>query len=208
MKNLRKEYQATSFANTSLIQRSNWPGHKLKILPQFKQPTQVYQLNLYTLKKEFITYVCLDDPQQQKIIAKYQKFSAQKVAEETGRLQQKMALARSFAINKLGLYNWDRLQKEKNRIRFVADFDFQQAADCNDIVVFLITDLQGASVIHFYREAWNHFSIDPTVNNRRVAVLPKNKTAIVSQEQMAKIDWQKVKKEKKYTKSSRLLRLK
>jgi len=170
-----------------------------------ERPKQAYQLTVRTLKKEFITYVYAYDPRTQQILAKYRQFRARKLAEETGRQHQESALVRTFKIKKFGLYNWDILLFVKDRVTFEADFDFQQATDYNDVVVFLITNARGRVVIPFVTETWNQFSVDPQALNRLVAVLPNNKLAVFSQAEMDKIDWQKIKQTGKYKFKMRVL---
>ena len=173
-------------------------GYSIKFLPEYARPDQVYQLTLRTPIKEFITYVYADDPRLQELIEEYRKFKKEMMTEEVKRKRREKTLMRSFAVNKFGIYNWDKILKREGAMLFAASFDFQQATDYNDIVVFLVTKNQGNAVIPFSANVWDRFAIDPKMPNRLVAVLPNNKLAVFSQAAMDKIDWQKIKKKGKY----------
>ena len=177
-------------------------GQFVYLLPEIPCPEQVYQLTLRTAKKEFITYVYLNDPkllkQTKEALKKYERFQKRKITEEVKRQKRQGQLIRSFSLKKFGIYNWDKLLKQEGRILFAASFDFKQSTDYNNITVFLITQLRGPSVITYYGPGLEKFAIDRTLPNRLVAVWPNNKLAVFSQADIDKVDWQKVKATKKY----------
>lgn len=185
----------------------------LQLSPLLPRPRQVYQLNLHSPKKEFITYIYLDTSTakllQQKTTAlwqaiatmggEYRKEVQRKTEEINKRYEQETNLIRTFTVKKFGIYNCDRRFLIQEPVTFAASFDFGQTVEQNNSILFLITNVNGPALIRYYHSMIKEFRVDPKAPNQIVAILPKNKIAVVSKAQMAKVDWEKVKKDKKYT---------
>lgn len=192
--------------------------------PVYPRPEKAYQLRLRNGQKEFFTCVWLDSPtlkllqkrrsrrlkkirkeaRRQKRILKKQRKEAKRqekeFRQEAKRQEKEGALIRHFKIKRMGLYNWDRLLARKNMAVFQASFDFaQKITSYHQIKVFWITNLNGNAVIGFNEGEWKRFRVDPRLPGKLVAVLPEDKIALFSQEQMKAVDWQKVKTKGKYT---------
>jgi hypothetical protein len=174
-----------------------WTGKKCEIIPIVKKEKNVRQLTLRTDKEEFQTYIYMDEKTSQ-IVNKYYTFRAKKIAEEKEREEEEEKTIRTFKVANFGIYNWDKLIALENRIYFAADFQFETPTEYNNITIFLITNLNGNAVIKYYRDAWQTFSIDPSVANKIIAILPGNKIATFSSEDLKKIDWANVKKNGNY----------
>ncbi len=157
----------------------------------------VYQMTLSNKNKIFRSYVYLNEETRRKL-EKYNTFRLRKRLEEKNRRQAECSLLRSFEVKQFGIYNWDRIQKMDGRISFTAEFDFGESTELNQITTFLITDLNGVSVVKYYEGTWDKFSVDPKSKNMIVAVLPRNRIAVFSKEDFEKIDWDKVKQEKRF----------
>ena len=191
----REDYQYLAGDSVRLIH----PNYEQGIFyPLRNRPKQVYQLSLFNNDKSFITYVYLDN-KTKKRITKYQNRLLDSLRKEVKVEMRQRELIRSVQVENMGLYNWDRLIQNGSRIQFQADFDFGDAQVFKETKVFLIAQLNGNVVIPFDQNAWNTFSVDPTLTERLVAVLPEDKIAIFSQKQMKAINWQKVKTEGKHT---------
>jgi hypothetical protein len=171
---------------------------KCVVSPLFNRGEDMYQLTLRTDSLEFFTYVYLDK-QSKELISTYNSFKAKRINSENDRRKEEVKFVRRFELAKFGLYNWDKVIDQPNRIAFEADFKFDIPTDFNHITIFMITELNGKAVIKFYKEAWRKFSIDPTVNNKLVAVLPDNRIALFTNDDLKKINWEEVRKNKKYS---------
>ncbi len=163
--------------------------------PFFNLNPRLYQLNLYTKKEGFITYVYLNDLDLQKI-NQYNSVLIRRANDEKDRQQRETMMVRRFKINQFGLYNWDKLLKEENLLIIKASFDFGTPVEYSDMNVYLITDLDGKAVIRYSERTWENFRISPDLRNKLIAILPENKIAIFSQEDFEKIDFEKVKIDK------------
>ncbi|MCP4443014.1 MAG: hypothetical protein GY810_29260 [Aureispira sp.] len=189
-----------SWGSSSLSFNACWKtvGKLRKLAQTTELPPNVYQLNLHTKDKEFTTYIYLSEADLE-IINRYNASRMKKANEELDRQEQEIKVLRQFAIQDFGIYNWDKVYKNENRIQLAADFDFGQTVDYNNITVFLITELNGRAIIKYYEGSWNKFTFDPTVPNQLLAVLPKNKIAVFTEEDFKALDIDKIKTSKAYT---------
>jgi len=171
---------------------------KVSLHPLFERKgANVYQLIIRTSKSEFITYVLLDE-QTKEQIDNYTGLLMGRLNKEKERREKEYKFIRRMSVSNFGIYNWDRLIKEKNRIFVRADFKFDIPVELNDVTVFLVTDFNGKSVIKFYKNTWDQFSFNPDVPNQLVAILPDNKIARFTQDDFNKIGIERVKQDKKY----------
>lgn len=101
---------------------------------------------------------------------------------EKARLEKQAELFRTFQVDNLGIYNYDRQLKLKDRIELFADFNFDEKAfaDVNKIDVFLITG-NNKAVVHYPQYNWKLFAYSPSADNKLVAVLPNDKIAVYTQ---------------------------
>ena len=95
---------------------------------------------------------------------------------------------RSFQVQGFGIYNYDILMKTRDLIPVLANFDFGTGVPANlrdDIIVFLVTG-NGRAVVKFPPSDWKKMRLDPNLDNSFVAVLPGNKMAVISKEEVKK----------------------
>ena len=78
--------------------------------------------------------------------------------------------------------------KTRDLIPVLANFDFCTGVPANlrdDIIVFLVTG-NGRAVVKFPPSDWKKMRLDPNLDNSFVAVLPGNKMAVISKEEVKK----------------------
>ena len=98
------------------------------------------------------------------------------------------AFVRSFQIQGFGVYNYDILMKFKNAIPVLANFDCGTDIPANlrrEISVYLVSG-NGRMVVNYPPSDWHKFRIDPDMESSIVAVLPGNKLATLSGEDIKK----------------------
>ncbi|MEO1259458.1 MAG: hypothetical protein AAFZ15_11705 [Bacteroidota bacterium] len=171
---------------------------QFKLCDTFKLEKHVVQLTLQSSEKYFTTYVYLDESAK-KTVDSFEQFRIDQIIAEKKRKKEEAQMIRRFEIAEFGLYNWDRLIKQEGRVRFLANFEFDESTYYNDVSVFLITDLTGPCVVKFDKTNFDKFSIDPKAENKLLAVLPENKVAVFSKEAMKNIDWEKVRQDGEFT---------
>ena len=106
------------------------------------------------------------------------------------RVKQMADVYRTFNINQFGLYNWDKMMKEKGNVVVEAQFDFN--AHINDKLTTLdVIYISGdnRSVITFPKLSWDKMALMPDDKARLFTVLPDNKIAIFTPQQYAKLDF-------------------
>lgn len=120
--------------------------------------------------------------------------------QELKRQETEAALLRTFSINQLGIYNWDRMYKEPQYIPLTADFVFDKykVNDFNDITIFFITD-DGHTVVKLPKDDWDRFAFNPDKENKIIAVLPEDKVACFGSGDFKNLDIAGIKKDGKYT---------
>lgn len=124
----------------------------------------------------------------------YQKKLEFKKAEKE-RLAKQADMFRTFEVQNMGIYNYDRQLKLEDRIDLLVDFDFggQGDSDINKIEIFLITG-NGKAVVHYPKYNWNLFAFSPSSDNKLIAVLPHDKIAVFSQKDFNALDLKQFKK--------------
>lgn len=123
----------------------------------------------------------------QQRLADYKKKLASATEAQAFRDDQK-AFVRSFQIQGFGVYNYDILMKFKNAIPVLANFDFGTDIPANlrrEISVYLVSG-NGRMVVNYPPSDWHKFRIDPDMESSIVAVLPGNKLATLSGEDIKK----------------------
>lgn len=163
----------------------------------FRLDTFIYQLLLRKGKKEFISYVYLDDADLQSI-NKYYSYRAKRINKERDRQNEELSTIRRFKLNKFGIYNWDKLIKNAELLFFAATFEFDVPVDFNHITIFHVTEINGRVVIKYDQRASPNFAFNPNAPNMLVAILPDNKTAVFDKEDFRSINIDQITKERAY----------
>ncbi|MCB9284628.1 MAG: hypothetical protein H6563_11175 [Lewinellaceae bacterium] len=118
-----------------------------------------------------------------------------KIEEETQRMQMMASVMRSFEVSELGIYNWDKLMKESNRVLVDADFKWpvEVNEDLANIEVVLITG-DNKGVVKYPPYSWDALALVPDPNARFFAVLPGNRIAIYPPADFKTIDFEALRK--------------
>ena len=173
-----------------------WTEGRWGVLKHEKGNDYVYSMVLKNEGKEFSVRVRAIMPLStlfafppEKWQNEYEAIMA-KVEEERKRSQMMASLLRSFEVDQLGIFNWDKLLKESERVMVNADFAWPvQVNDrLNVIEVVLITG-DNRSVIKYPSYSWDALALLPDPDARFFAVLPGNQVAIYPPEQFSKIDF-------------------
>lgn len=135
---------------------------------------------------------------EEKFKAYEEKLAFKKAEKE--RLQKQADLLRTFQVQNMGIYNYDRQLKLEDRVELFVDFDFggNMDKDINNVEVFLITG-NGNAVVHYPKSDWHLFAFSPSADNKLVAVLPNDKVAIFSQKDFNALNLSKFKKGERST---------
>lgn len=110
--------------------------------------------------------------------------------EKRKRMEQQAAVIRSFEIAGFGIYNYDKLLKEPNRIDIIADFKLKGFDDL-DWVICLPDD--GKTVIKYPKLNWNLVTLLPNNKAQFLTILPDKSVGIYSVEEYAAIKFDELK---------------
>ncbi len=116
----------------------------------------------------------------------------QKVRKEQERLKQIADVYRTFEINKLGLYNWDKLMKANDAVVLEADFTFPTAFN-EKLTTLDVVYISGdnRSVITFPKISWDKLALVPDAGGRLFVIMPDNKVALYPVPQYSKLQFDK-----------------
>lgn len=137
--------------------------------------------------------------QNKSTIQKYDYAHIKEVEREMQKVRMESNLIRSFEIDKLGIYNWDKVYKPSDAIQLTADFDFELESDKEEAHIFLITGDKQNIVIRCKPENLENFYFEPNMSNQIISILPNDRIAVFKKEDFDKLDYEKIKKEKRYT---------
>ncbi|MBK7407236.1 MAG: hypothetical protein IPJ40_03595 [Saprospirales bacterium] len=114
-----------------------------------------------------------------------------KIEEETQRMEMMASVMRSFEVSELGIYNWDKLMKESDRVLVDADFTWPVEVNegLSNIEVVLITG-DNKGVVKYPSYSWDALALVPDPNARFFAVLPGNRIAIYPPADFKTIDFE------------------
>ncbi|MBU0764668.1 MAG: hypothetical protein KJ607_07530, partial [Bacteroidetes bacterium] len=113
------------------------------------------------------------------------------VEEEEARLRLQADVFRTFEIEKFGIYNYDKLQKEENSIRVLANFIFRDIRNEKLTGIDMVFCIPGdnKTVIKYPKEDWGRIVLIPDQSMRFLAVLPGNRIAVYSAEKYRSISF-------------------
>jgi len=113
-----------------------------------------------------------------------------KINEEIERLKVMAEVYRTFEVNQFGIYNYDKMWSNENRVDLAADFKFdaQVNEELSSIeIIYLPGD--DRTVIKWPQDVWSRLKIVPSEKARIFAVLPGNKLAIFPSAKFAQINF-------------------
>ncbi len=120
---------------------------------------------------------------------KEKKFNESVVASnlESSRLETETKLVRSFTVNKMGIYNCDRIYNEPDALVVSAKFKFDKDIE-NNVSQIRVYHICGNDVIYYYPTDIYNFKFNPDKENKLVAVLPGNKLAVFTSDDFKNLD--------------------
>lgn len=121
----------------------------------------------------------------------------EKLKKQLDELQEKEGLQaatiRSFEMVGFGIYNYDKLMKEKDRIEILADFRVQNMGNPLDFVFCLPED--NKTVIKYPKSDWEKVNLLPNNAARFITFLPNNTVGLYAAEQYQSIDFDAVRQQ-------------
>jgi hypothetical protein len=110
--------------------------------------------------------------------------------EKRKKMEQQAAVIRSFEIAGFGIYNYDKLLKEPNRIDIIAEFELEGSEDL-EWVICLPED--GKTVIKYPKAHWELVTLLPNQSAQFVTILSDKSVGIYSAEEYAAIKFDELK---------------
>ena len=125
----------------------------------------------------------------------YDKVMAE-IESERERMEAMASVFRTFEINDMGIYNWDKMMKEEERLFLAGDFQFP--GEVNEKlteleVVYLSGD--NNAVVKFPEYTWEKMALVPDEGGRFFAILPGNQLAVFPAEDYRAIDFESLRLE-------------
>ncbi len=140
----------------------------------------------------------------EKDLAEFERIQNER-REELARAKREADLIQSFRADRLGIWNLDKLMKMEDCIPVYVRFDFEKEIGQDEKVrLFALYDGEN-SIMEFSRDKWNQVYLQKGKAMRLVALLPKEKIAVVSdaaiqsalQRSMTEVTFQTERKEAK-----------
>lgn len=132
----------------------------------------------------------LNDRNKKRLAEKLKRFNEALAEQESLRRQSRneARLLRSFNVDKLGIYNWDRQYKEGAVVPVIAEFTFggRLHSDFGLASVYLIPQNKLA-VIQYSAETASAFAINPNEKNQLIAVIGENEVYALSDTDIRKL---------------------
>lgn len=110
--------------------------------------------------------------------------------EKRKKMEQQAAVIRSFEVAGFGIYNYDKLLKEDNRIDIIANFEMDNTENL-EWVICLPED--GKTVIKYPRKDWNKVALLPNNAARFMTILTNKKVGVYTVEAYQKIAFEELK---------------
>lgn len=111
-------------------------------------------------------------------------------------MEQQAAVIRSFEVAGFGIYNYDKLMKEEDRIEVLANFELKEGDNLN-LVLCLPED--GKTVIKYPKQDWNKVNLLPNNKARFLSILPNKKVALYSAKEYQALAFDNLRKQDKPT---------
>ncbi len=105
-------------------------------------------------------------------------------------LNQMAEVYRSFSADKFGIFNWDKLMKEENKLILSADFQYDQEPEfelAEQVIVYVTGDNKG--LIKYPKSKWSEMALVPDPGARMFTILPDKKIALYPADKFAEIEF-------------------
>lgn len=110
------------------------------------------------------------------------------------RQEQQAAVLRSFEIAGFGIYNYDRLFKEENKIEVLADF---KAKDIENLDWVICLPEDGKTVIKYPKNLWSKVVLLPDNKAKFISIMPDKKIAVYSSKAYQALDFETLRGQEK-----------
>ncbi len=161
--NKKKNRFALTFSTTMMDENESSITKKITVeaTPVFDQNNQLAQNSFENDLKEY-------------------ELTLKKMEVEKKRVEQEADMVNSFKVNKMGIWNIDKLMSAEGVTEVAVSFDFEKEIDpvVNNITLFAIY-VDDNSVIKYMPGDWKKVKFQTNKKMRLVAVLPNNKIASV-----------------------------
>ena len=174
-------------SNNTWIYEEDWTDIELKHIKGDE-----YQVILTSDRTDYsaiVVPVLTGDDYEAAMAAYQQQFNDYQAAMQLAQNQREVArqradFLRSYQVENFGIYNYDILYKDPNRVQLAATFEFDGMYDSEafkqSVQVYLIT-AEDRAVVSFNNASRERFSINPNAKNKLVAILPGNKIAVLDE---------------------------
>ena len=105
-------------------------------------------------------------------------------------MNQMAEVYRTFSANHFGIYNWDKMMKEEDKLILSADFEYgaEPELELADLeIVYVTGDNKG--LIKFPRSVWHEMALIADPGARMFAILPGKKIALYPADKFAEIEF-------------------
>lgn len=122
----------------------------------------------------------------------------QKVYEEEKKIKLEADVYRTFMVNKLGIYNYDKFLKEENKVLVNAVFNCDKSNQCvaNAEMIFCIPE-DNKSLIKYPKQDWDKVVLLPGNKARFITVMSGSDVAVYTAERYQRINFDSLKNQTK-----------
>ncbi len=117
-----------------------------------------------------------------------------KIEAAYAQMQDMAEVYREFRVQKLGVYNWDKLIKDEKSLQLAASFQFPATEDPapavtlhREEIIYVTGDSRG--IIYFPKSKWHQMALIPDDKARLFTILPERKIAIYPADKYAEIEF-------------------
>lgn len=121
-----------------------------------------------------------------------------KVEAEQERLKTMAEVFRTFEVEQMGIFNWDRLRKEEQTVFLTGKFSVEENLE-NPLTDLMMIYIPGdnRSVYKIPKDRWDEMNLGPDDKGRIFCLLPDNQIGLFSSAKYRKIDFAALKKMEK-----------
>ena len=121
-----------------------------------------------------------------------------KIDEAYEQMNQMAEVYRSFSASNFGIFNWDKMMKEEDKLILSADFQFEQEAEftlADTEIVYVTGNNKG--LIKFPKRIWNEMALIPDSGARMFSILPGKKIALYPADKFEEIEFDELRQMEK-----------
>ena len=113
-----------------------------------------------------------------------------KIDEAYEQMNNMAEVYRSFSANNFGIFNWDKMMKEEDKLILSADFQYDKEAAFSiaETEIVYITG-NGKGIIKFPKRIWNNLALIPDPGAKMFSILPGKMIALYPADKFAEIEF-------------------